>query len=71
MDPRTLLSEIEAYLAASGCTPSGFGRSAMKDPGFVFRLRNGGECRSRTVARVRAWMAANPPESAASVEAAE
>ena len=35
-----------------------FGREAMKDPRFVFDLRNGREPRKRTVERVRAYLEA-------------
>lgn len=35
-----------------------FGREAMKDPRFVFDLRNGREPRARTVERVLAYLEA-------------
>lgn len=48
-----LLSEIEKFCADFGVSDSGFGRRFMGDPGFVFRLRAGGECLPRTAQRAR------------------
>jgi homoserine dehydrogenase len=47
------VSEIETFLEETGTTPSKFGRLALNDPGFVFRLRSGGECRPSTMEKVR------------------
>lgn len=49
----TLLEEIEAYLKATGETPAGFGKAALKDPSFVLRLRRG---RNYTMATYRKVM---------------
>ncbi|MEW2911438.1 hypothetical protein [Leisingera sp. JC11] len=49
--------EVESFLAETGMKPSGFGRKALNDPGFVFRLREGAECRVSTVIKVRKVMA--------------
>lgn len=38
--------------------PSRFGRNILNDPGFVYRLRNGGECRPSTIDKVRKEMGA-------------
>lgn len=57
------LAEIEEYLASMAVAPSMFGRIALNDPGFVYRVRNGGECRPSTMDKVRAYMAANPPKA--------
>ena len=43
-----LLDRIEAFLAATGMTPTAFGRDALHDPTFVFDLRAGRECRRAT-----------------------
>lgn len=53
-----LLREVEKYLKLSNMPAARFGREAMKDPRFVFDLRNGREPRQRTVERVRAFLEA-------------
>ena len=54
------LNEIEAYLTRTDTKPSRFGREFVCDPGFVARLRRGGECKPSTIDRVRSEMAKNP-----------
>ena len=51
-----LLSRIEIHLRRSGTPATRFGREAVRDPRFVFDLRNGREPRARTVARVAAFL---------------
>ena len=51
-----LLRDVENYLKISNMPAARFGREAMKDPRFVFDLRNGREPRQRTVDRVRAFL---------------
>jgi predicted transcriptional regulator len=56
MDPNThapLSSEIEQFLVESGMSPTAFGRDALNDPGFVFGIRTGRDCRLSTVERAR------------------
>ena len=36
-----LLPRVEQYLRSSGTAPTRFGRDAVRDPRFVFDLRNG------------------------------
>lgn len=48
--------DVEAFLTRTGMAPSRFGRDLLNDPGFVYRLRNGSECRPSTIDRVRAEM---------------
>lgn len=50
-------ADIEAFLERVGMSPSRFGRCFLNDPGFVYRLRAGGECRPSTMDRVRNRMA--------------
>lgn len=50
--------EIEDYLVKNGMKPSSFGRAFLNDPGFVSRLREGGECRPSTIDKVRKLMKA-------------
>jgi hypothetical protein len=51
--PDPLLAEIDSFLAEMGMTPTAFGRDALGDPGFVFGLRNGRDCRRSTLTRTR------------------
>lgn len=51
-----LLRRIENYLRRSGTPPTRFGREAVRDPRFVFDLRNGREPRAQTAARVAAFI---------------
>jgi len=52
-----LLRHVERHLRRFGVPPARFGTEAVKDPRFVFDLRNGREPRARTVARVEAYIA--------------
>ena len=51
--------ELETYLAVSGTKLSILGEEALGDPSFVGRFRRGVSPHLATVARVRAWTAAN------------
>jgi hypothetical protein len=51
-----LLREVEKFLRQSDTPPARFGRQAMRDPRFVFDLRNGRAPRPRTVERVLAYL---------------
>lgn len=51
-----LLRDIERYIHRQGTTPARFGRDVVRDPRFVFDLRNGREPRAKTEARVRAFL---------------
>lgn len=51
-----LLREIEGYIRRHDTTPARFGRDVVRDPRFVFDLRNGREPRAATEARVRAFL---------------
>ena len=53
-----LLREVEKFLKSSNMPAARFWREAVKDPRFVFDLRNGREPRPRTVERVRAFLEA-------------
>lgn len=56
-----LLHEIDAFLARTGMEPSRLGKDAVNDPAFVHRLRAGADVRTRTVDRIREFMAAYRP----------
>lgn len=53
-----LLRDVEKFLKFSNMPAAKFGREAVKDPRFVFDLRNGREPRPRTIERVRAFLEA-------------
>lgn len=54
-----LRKDIEAFLEASGMSPTRLGKDALNDPGFVAGIRAGRQCLPRTAERVRAWMRAH------------
>lgn len=54
--PDPALTEIEAFLAETGMSPTAFGRDALGDPRFVFDLRSGRDCRRSTTERAREQM---------------
>ena len=51
-----LLKEVEKYIRQNGIAPTRFGRDVLRDPRFVFDLRNGREPCPRTVARIRRFL---------------
>lgn len=55
IDP--LLAEIDEFLVETDMSQTAFGRDALRDPGFVFGLRAGRDCRRSTLARAREQMA--------------
>ncbi len=52
------LLTIERALAASGMSPSAFGKAALGEPNFVFDLRNGRSCTAKTMDRVLDFVSA-------------
>ena len=55
---QSFLNEVEAFLADTKIDATAFGKLAMKDPSFVFDLRNGRSPSGKTMDKVLAWMAA-------------
>lgn len=53
--------QVEGYLEATGMDPTTFGVRALKDPNFVFQLRDGRSPRAPTLEKVSAFIKANPP----------
>lgn len=47
-----LLQRVERFIKERRMPPTRFGREALRDPCFVFDLRDGREPRSRTTRRV-------------------
>ena len=58
---KSFLTEIEQYLAKASTDPTTLGKSALGDPSFVFDLRKGRSPSTRTIERVREWMARSRP----------
>ena len=56
-----LLKSIEAYCERHNLPVTSFGRMFMRDPNFVFDLREGRECLPSTVRKLEAAMASPPP----------
>ena len=53
-----LISEIDKYLVAHEMHPTDFGKAALKDPNFVFDIREGRNPSSKTIDKIRLFMAA-------------
>ena len=51
-----LAEEVAAYLAATGCKPTTFGKRAVSDPSLIATLEAGRELRSGTIRRIRRYM---------------
>lgn len=60
-----LLRRVERYLRHSGTAPTRFGREAVRDPRFVFDLRQGREPRARVAERVSLYLDAREPGAGA------
>lgn len=59
-----LIVEVEEYAAACGLKPGTVVQRAVGASGVIWqRWKEGGSCSMRTADRIRAWMAANPPEN--------
>ena len=54
---QSFLSEIERFLDAAGLEPTALGKQALGDPNFVFDLRKGRSPSTRTIDKVRGWIA--------------
>ena len=52
----SLIGQIDAFLVASGMTPTRFGERALKDPNLVFQIREGRWLRGPTRSKVLAFM---------------
>jgi hypothetical protein len=53
---KELLAEIEAYRARSGVDKTNFGKQAVNNGNFVFRLEGGAIPQFKTIDRVRAFI---------------
>jgi aspartate carbamoyltransferase catalytic subunit len=61
----TLITEIDTFTALHGINERDFGLQALNDKNFVPQLRAGRDLRMSTVVKVRDFMAAYQPQSAA------
>lgn len=61
----SLLRRIQLYLKQSGTPPARFGRDAVGDPNLMRDLRNGRELRTRTAARIVAFLETREARDAA------
>lgn len=52
----TILRKIEKFIRDTGMAPTRFGREAVRDPRFVFDVRNGREPSARTIRRLEHFM---------------
>lgn len=51
-----LIERIEAFLSQTGMMPTVFGKAALNDPTFVFKLRKGRRVWPETAERVEDFM---------------
>jgi sulfate adenylyltransferase subunit 2 len=54
---QSFLGEIETFLASARMEPTALGKQALGDPRFVFDLRKGRSPSTRTIEKVRKWIA--------------
>jgi 2,4-dienoyl-CoA reductase-like NADH-dependent reductase (Old Yellow Enzyme family) len=57
-----LLKRVESFLRRTRTPPARFGRDVLRDPNFVFDLKDGREPRRATRRRVLAYIAAQEAE---------
>ena len=53
----TFKQKIETFLSETGMAATTFGREAVKDPGFVRRIRKGSRCWPETQEKCTTFMA--------------
>ena len=61
---KSFLSEIERFLESAKLEPTALGKQALADPSFVFDLRKGRSPSTRTIDKVRGWIAQQKANSA-------
>ncbi len=61
---QSFLLEIERFLETAGLEPTALGKQALGDPNFVFDLRKGRSPSTRTIDKVRGWIAKQIPATA-------
>lgn len=59
---RTLIQDVEEFIALHNVAPTTFGNDALGDRHFVFQLRRGRDCKLSTAERVRTFMAEYEPK---------
>jgi hypothetical protein len=63
MIEQDILTELEAYASARKLSPATVTSRAVQNSRLYAHLKAGGDCTTRIVARLRAYMAANPANS--------
>ena len=58
---KQFVADVEAYAKSVGQTVATVSRRAVGDSKLIKRITSGGSCTFVQAARVRAWIAANPP----------
>lgn len=56
MTKKDFLEKVEFFLKKNKMTPTAFGIASANNPGFVFDIRSGRECREATQKRVLGFM---------------
>ena len=59
---KTLLAEIESFLARTGATPTKFGLAAVNDGHLVANLRKGHSVTLKTADAIRAYIHLHSPK---------
>jgi tRNA-dihydrouridine synthase len=52
-----LISEIDEFIARTGMAPTAIGRAAFGNPHVVRRIKSGENITTRTISKLRAFMA--------------
>jgi hypothetical protein len=61
MQTLSITSEIEEHAAKLGIAPATLTSRAVQNSRLYHHRAGGGDCTTRTVERIRQWMADNPP----------
>ena len=56
MTKKDFLEKVEFFLKKNKMTPTAFGNASANNPGFVFDIRSGRECREATQKRILDFM---------------
>ena len=56
MTKKDFLEKVEFFLKKNKMTPTAFGIASANNPGFVFDIRSGRECREATQKRILDFM---------------
>lgn len=68
MDPSIIIAEIDAHARATGLKPTTICQHALGNARLYERIKRRCERYVKEAERLRAWMAANPPETQEAAE---